>query len=64
MKQPRNKEGKFSSAYVEPRGKAIAFRLPLSLDTAVREVAGDDLNEWVRKAIAEKLERELRQENA
>jgi hypothetical protein len=57
MKQPRVK-GKFGSPYKEPRGEPIALRLEKSLDEAVREVAGSNLNDWVRSAIAEKLERE------
>ena len=57
MKQPRVK-GKFGSPYREPRGEPIALRLEKSLDEAVREVAGNNLKDWVRQAIAEKLERE------
>lgn len=58
MKQPRIK-GKFSSPYKEPRGEPIALRLEKSLDQAVREVAGDNLKDWVRQAITEKLERDM-----
>lgn len=30
----------------------------MDVDTAVRELAGDELSDWIREAIAEKLERE------
>ena len=33
-------------------------RLPVSIDTTVRELAGDELSNWIREAITEKLERE------
>lgn len=38
--------------------KAIGVRLPIDMDVVVRELAGDDLSNWIRQAIAEKLERE------
>ena len=63
MKQPRLK-GKFGSPYKEPRGEPIALRLPISLDQSVREVAGDDLKNWLKQAIAEKLARETQQNQA
>ncbi len=37
-------------------------RLPVSVDTTVRELAGDDLSSWIREAISEKLEREQQQD--
>lgn len=37
-------------------------RLPVSVDIALRELAGDELSDWIREAIAEKLEREQQQE--
>lgn len=37
-------------------------RLPVSIDTTVRELAGDELSNWIREAIAEKLEREQQQD--
>lgn len=51
--------GKFCSPNPEPLAKkAVSARLPVSIDTAVRELAGEDLSNWVREAIAEKLARE------
>ncbi len=44
--------------------KAIGVRLPIDIDATVREVAGEDLSEWIREAIAEKLARELQQDCA
>lgn len=38
--------------------KVIGVRLPIDLDAAVRELAGEELSDWVREAIAEKLARE------
>lgn len=61
MNQPRAAGGKFGSPYKEPRGKAIALRLPQSLDEAVRAAAGDDLKSWIEDAIALKLKQELEQ---
>jgi hypothetical protein len=53
------KTGKFCVPWPEPISKRqIGVRLPESMDSAVRELAGDDLSNWVRQAIAEKLERE------
>lgn len=63
MKQPRLK-GKFGSPYNEPQGEPIAFRLPISLDRSLREIAGDDLKGWVKQAITEKLARENQQDCA
>lgn len=58
-KQPFDKRGKFSSPYPEPLAKKIiGVRLPVSMDAAVRELAGDDLSEWIREAIAARLEQE------
>lgn len=34
------------------------------MDALVREVAGEDLSNWIRNAIAEKLEREQREISA
>ncbi len=58
-KQPFDKRGKFGSPYPEPLAKKIiGVRLPVSMDAAVRELAGDDLSEWIREAIAARLEQE------
>ena len=40
----------------------MGVRLPIDMDATVRELAGDDLADWIRCAIAEKLERELKQD--
>lgn len=54
-----NQKTRFKQAGREPLSrKAIGVRLPVSIDTALRELAGDELSEWIRQAIAEKLERE------
>lgn len=64
-KQPFDKRGKFGSPYPEPLAKKIiGVRLPVSMDATVRELAGDDLSEWIREAIAEKLARESQQDCA
>lgn len=64
LSPPRGEAGRFASMYSERRGNAIALRLPLSLDQALRQVVGweskDDnavLKAWVEDAIAEKLRR-------
>ncbi len=41
--------------------KIIGVRLSPEMDALVRSVAGQELSEWVRCAIAEKLERDLSQ---
>lgn len=62
LNQPRGQAGRFASMYAEKRGDAIALRLPLSLDQALRQVVGwqskaDNavLKAWVEDAIAQKL---------
>lgn len=57
----RNTTGKgyFTVRGKEPLAKrAIAVRLPESLDNEVREVAGDGLSDWLRAAIIEQLKRD------
>lgn len=51
--QPRLASGKFGSPYKEPRGDAIAMRLPASLDKLVREEA--DRHETRPNCIIEKI---------
>lgn len=59
MKGNRTGKGYFQVKGSEPLAKkAVMARLPVSIDAAVRELAGDELSDWVREAIAEKLERE------
>lgn len=59
MKQPQDKNGKFLSPNPEPLAKKAVFaRLPVSMDAAVRELAGDDLSAWIREAIAARLQQE------
>lgn len=65
LDQPRAHNGRFDSHYHEPRGEAIALRLPKSLDTELRQTVGwasrEDnpaLKAWVEAAIAEKLHRD------
>ncbi len=41
--------------------KAISVRLPLEVDAQVRAMQGQQRSEWLRSAIAEKLERDLQQ---
>lgn len=65
LRQPRGSAGRFASHYSERRGEAIALRLPLSLDRALRQQVGwqakadnPQLKRWIEAAIAEKLSRE------
>lgn len=43
---------------------ALSARLPVHVDKAVRELAGDDISGWLRQAVEEKLERECQQQKA
>ena len=62
MKGNRTGKGYFQVKGSEPLAKKpVMARLPISVDTALRELAGDDLSNWIREAIAEKLDRELKQ---
>ena len=57
----RNKTGKgyFTVEGNEPLAKRpIAVRLPESLDIELREIAGDDLSNWIRKAVLERLKKD------
>ncbi len=64
VNQPRTATGRFGQKGNEPRGAAIALRLPKSLDLQLRQAAGwqskaDNaaLRRWLEAAIAEKLSR-------
>lgn len=58
MKQPHVEKGRFGRIYTEPRGKAIALRLPESIDKEARLIAGDKLTDFIREAVAEKVAKE------
>ncbi len=63
MKGNRTGKGHFQVKGSEPLAKKpVMARLPVSIDTTVRELAGDELSNWIREAIAEKLEREQQQD--
>ncbi len=56
---------RFKQVGTEPMAKkVIGVRLPASMDASVRELAGDDLSQWIREAIAEKLARETKKDCA
>lgn len=59
MKGNRTGKGYFQLQGTEPVAKKpLTVKLPVSMDAIVREVAGDNLSDWLREAIAEKLARE------
>jgi hypothetical protein len=61
MGKPRNTTGKgyFTVQGKEPLAKrAIAVRLPESVDAELRKEIGDGLSEWMRQAIIEKWEKQ------
>ena len=61
MSKARNKTGKgyFTVEGSEPLAKRpVAVRLPESLDSELREIAGKDLTNWLRKAILEQLKKD------
>lgn len=67
MSKPRNTTGKgyFTVKGTEPLAKrAIAVRLPQSLDAELRKYVGKDLSAWLRQAIIDKLEQEKSQSTA
>lgn len=64
MKQPHVEKGRFGRIYTEPRGKAIALRLPESVDREARMIAGDKLTDFIKEAVAEKVAREKAQMTA
>lgn len=56
---------RYKQVGTEPMAKkVIGVRLPVSMDASVRELAGDDLSQWIREAIAEKLARETKKDCA
>lgn len=42
--------------------KPIAVRLPVEIDAQVRAMPSSERSEWLRKAIAAQLERDLKQD--
>lgn len=42
--------------------KPIAVRLPVEIDAAIRAMPSSERSEWLRKAIAAQLERDLKQD--
>lgn len=54
-----NQKTRFKQIGKEPLDKkSIGLRLPVGVEATVRELSGGQLSEWIREAIAEKLERE------
>lgn len=54
-----DEHGNFASPNPEKLSKkVIGVRLPISVEPKVKQLAGDDLSNWIRQAIVEKLERE------
>jgi len=59
MRGNRTGKGCYQVQGTEPVAKlALAVKLPISMDAAVRERAQGNLSAWLKEAIAEKLERE------
>ncbi|MBD2309552.1 hypothetical protein H6G17_29365 [Chroococcidiopsis sp. FACHB-1243] len=50
--------GRFTTDAEEASLENFSFRVPASLKKEVKRVAGKRTAEWLRQAIAEKLERE------
>lgn len=64
MSKPRNTTGKgyFTVQGKEPLAKrAMAVRLPESVDAQMRQEIGEDLSDWLRQAIIEKWEEKKKQ---
>lgn len=60
-KRAREKSGDSSDqAFGRQASRAVSVRLPKSLDAELRASlgAGEDLSDWLRKAVAEKLKRD------
>ena len=65
MKGNRTGKGYFHSKRTEPLCKQpLTVKLPQSMDKNLREVAGDNLADWVRDAIAQKLAQEKQEISA
>lgn len=65
MKGNRTGKGYYQVQGAEPVAKkALAVKLPVSMDKAVREIAGDNLSGWIREAIAMKLAQEQQEISA
>lgn len=63
MKGNRTGKGYYKVAGNEPLGKALGLRLPQSIDSKLREelnLSGTALLDYVRQAVAEKLERDIK----
>jgi len=58
----RDLHGRFATHADEARLENFSFRVPASLKTEVKRVAGKHTAEWLRQAIAEKLARESHQD--
>lgn len=61
MKGNRTGKGYFSLTGKERLGKALGLRLPVSIELKLREelqLNNAEINEYIRLAVAEKLERE------
>ena len=53
------KTGKFCSPSVDRMATSnIGLRLPLDMKEELQQVAGNQMSDWIREAIAEKLTRE------
>jgi hypothetical protein len=68
--QPRAKTGIFASPYNEPRGEAIALRLPRTLDEQLRGTVGwlgtednPKLRAFIEEAVREKLAKQSANDN-
>ena len=62
MKAERaRRNGKFFTQ-AEPNSRNLTVRVPETLHTELKNVAGEKLAAWIREAIAEKLEREQQQD--
>ncbi len=64
MERQRNPQsGKFYSESKPNRFK-LTLRIPDDMALELKDLAGQDVAQWVREAIAQKLEREKQRETA